>query len=232
MKSWLEKNDIEMYSSHNEAKSVVGERFIRTLKNTIYRYMTSVSKNLYINKLDDIVNKYSNTYHSTITMKPVGVKSNTYTDSSQEINDKSPTFEISDTVRISKYKNAFAKVYATNWSEEVFVIKKVKNTVPWRYVFNDFNRGDIVGTFYKMELQETNQKEFRAEKIIKRKRDKLNVNWKDYDNLFNRSIDKKEIFLRTKIFRKVELDLSNYAAKTKLNMQQELIHHLLLKRLI
>ena len=116
-----------MYSRHNEGKSVVAERFIRTLKNKIYKYMTSVSKNLYIDKLDDIVNKCNNTYHSTIKMKPVNVKSNTYIDSSKEINNNIPKFKIGDTVRISKYKNIFAKGYTPNWSEEVFVIKKVKN---------------------------------------------------------------------------------------------------------
>ena len=113
-----------MYSTHNEGKSVVAERFIRTLKNKIYKYMTSISKNVYIDKLDDIVNKYNNTYHSTIKMKPVDVKSNTYIDSSKEINDKDPKFKIGDIVRISKYKNIFVKDYVPNWSEEVFVIKK------------------------------------------------------------------------------------------------------------
>ena len=78
MKSWLEKNSIEMHSAHNERKSVVAERFIITLKNKIYKYMTSVSKNVYIDKLDDIVNEYNSTYHSTIKLKPVYVKSNIY----------------------------------------------------------------------------------------------------------------------------------------------------------
>ena len=82
------KNNIEMYSTHNEGKSVVAERFIRTLKNKIYKYMTSKSKNVYINKLDDIVSKHNNTYHNTIKIKPVDVKSNAYTDSSKEIDDK------------------------------------------------------------------------------------------------------------------------------------------------
>ena len=92
---------------------------------------------MYIDKLDDIVNKYNNTYLRTIKMKPVDVKSSTYIDSSKEVNDKDPKCKISDIVRISKYKNIFAKDYAPNWSEEVFVIKKVKNTVPWTYVISD-----------------------------------------------------------------------------------------------
>ena len=85
MKSWLEKNDIEMYSTHNEGTYVIAERFIRTLKNKIYKYTTSISKNVYIDKLGDIVNEWNNTYHSTIKMKPVNVKSNTYFDSSEKI---------------------------------------------------------------------------------------------------------------------------------------------------
>ena len=114
-----------MYSTKNEWKSIVAERFIRPLKNEIYKYMTSISKNVYIDRLNDIVNKYNNTYHITIKLKPVDVKSSTYIDSSKEINDKNPKFKIGDTVRISKYKNVFAKGYTPNWSEEVFVIQSV-----------------------------------------------------------------------------------------------------------
>ena len=98
-----------MYPSHDKGKSIVAERFVRTLKNKIYKYMTLVSKNVYIDELDNIVNKYSNTYHVTIKMKPIDVKSNTYIVSSKEINYKNPKFKISDNVRISKYKNVFAK---------------------------------------------------------------------------------------------------------------------------
>ena len=181
MKSRLEKNDIEMNSTHNEAKFVVAERFIvaaETLKNKIYKYMIPISKNVYIDTLDDIIYKYSNTY-STIKMKPVDVKSNTYIDSGKEINEKDPKFKIGgDTVRISRYKNTFAKGYTPNWSEEVSVIKKVKNTVQWTYVINDPNGEENVGTFYEKELQKTDQKEFRIEKVIKRKGDKLYVKLK------------------------------------------------------
>ena len=147
--------------------------------------MTLISKNVYIDNLDDIVNKYDNTYHSTMEMKSANVKSNTYIDSSKEINDKNPKFKIGDNVRISKYKNVFAKGYTPNWSENLFVIKKVKNTVLWTNVNNDLNGEEIVGTFYENELQKTNQKEFRIEKIIKKKGNKLYVKWKRYDNSFN-----------------------------------------------
>ena len=110
--------------------------------------MTSISNNENINTLD-IVNKYNNTYHNTTKMKPVNVKSSTYIDSSKKINKKAPKFKVGDIVRISKYKNNFAKAYVPNWSEKVFVIKKVKNTVPWTYVISDLKGEEIVGTFYK-----------------------------------------------------------------------------------
>ena len=153
---------------------------------------------MYINKLNDIVNEYNNIYRRTVKMKPVDVKDNTDIDSmelhsSKEVNDKDPEFKVGDHVRISKYKNIFAKGYTPNWSEEVFVIKKVKNTVPWTYVINDLNGEEIIGTFYEKELQKTNQQEFRIEKVIKRKGDKLYVKWKGYDNSFNSWIDKKDL---------------------------------------
>ena len=116
MKSWLQENDIVMYSTHNEGKSVVAERFIRTLKNKSYKYMTSVSKNAYIDKLDGIVNEYNNTYHRTIKMKPIDVKGNTYINIDNKVYGK---FKVDDHVIISKYKT-IAKGYTPNWSEEIF----------------------------------------------------------------------------------------------------------------
>ena len=137
-----------MYSTHNEGKSVVAERFIRTLKNKVYKYMTSISKIVYIDELVDIMDEYNNTYHTTIKMKPIDVKDNTYINADKEINNKDPKFKVGDHVRISKYKKIFPKGYMPNWSEEVFVIKKVKNTVPWTYVINALNGEEITGTFY------------------------------------------------------------------------------------
>ena len=155
--------------------------------------MTSISKNVYIDKLDNIVDEYNNTYQRTIKMKPVDVKDNTYIDFEKEVNGKDPKFKIGDHVRISKYKNIFAKGYMPNWSEEVFIISKIKSTVPWTYVINDLNGEKIIGTSYEKELQKTDQKEFRIEKVLKRKGDKLYVKWKDYDNSFNSWIDKKDL---------------------------------------
>ena len=115
-----------MYSTNNEEKSVIAERFIRTLKNKIYKYMTAISKNVYIDKLDDIVKEYNNKYHTSIKMKLVVVTDNTYINAKKEINDKDPKFKVGDYVRISKYKNTFAKGYTPNWSEEIFLINRIK----------------------------------------------------------------------------------------------------------
>ena len=144
---------------------------------------------LYIDKLNDIVDEYNNTYHRTIKMKPVDVKDNTYIDFKKEVDNKYPKFKVGDHVRISKYKNILAKGYMSSWSEEVFIISKIKNTVPLTYVINDLNGEEIIGTFYEKELQKTNQKEFRIEKVLEKKGDKLYVKWKCYDNSFNSWID-------------------------------------------
>ena len=178
-KKWFQDNDIVMYSTQNEGKSVVAERFIRTIKNKIYKYMT---KNVYIEKLDNIVNEYNNTYHRTIKMKPIDVKDNTYINIDKEVNDNDPKSKVDDHVRISKYKNIFAKGYTPNWSEEVFVIKEIKNTVPWTYAINGLNDEEIIGTIYEKELQKIDQQEFRIEEVIKKKGDKLSVKWKGYNN--------------------------------------------------
>ena len=191
-KKWLKDNDIEMYSTNNDGKSVIVERFIKTLKNKIYKCMTSISKNLYIDKLDDILKKYNNTCHTSIKMKPFDVKDNTYIGFNKIVNDKNPKFKVGDHVRISKYKNIFAKGYMPNWSEEIFIIKKIKNTVPWTHVLNNLDGEEIIGTFYENELQETKQNKFRIENVIKRKGDKLYVKGKGYDNSFNSWIDKKD----------------------------------------
>ena len=121
--------------------------------------MTSISKNVYIDKLDDIVNEYNNTYHRTIKMNPIDAKDNTYINIGKEVNDKDPKFKVADHVRITKHKNIFAKDYASNWSEEIFVIKEIKNIVQLTYVINDLNGEEIIGTFYEKESQKTNQEE-------------------------------------------------------------------------
>ena len=126
-KKWLSDNDIIMYSTYNERKSVAAERFIRTLKNKLYKHMTATGKNIYYDVLDDVVNKYNNTKHITINMKPIDVKDNNKRIYIDEHNEKDSRFKVGDRVRISKFKNIFAKAYTPNWSTEIFIVDKIND---------------------------------------------------------------------------------------------------------
>ena len=147
LKIFLKINNIEMYSTYNEGKSIVAERFIRTLKNKIFKHKTVISKNVY----SDVI--YNNTVHRTIKMKPIDVTDDYYAEYNESFNKKDPEFKVGDNVRISKYKNIFAKGYTPNWWEKVFVISKIKNTVSSTYVISDWNGEEITGSFYEKELQ-------------------------------------------------------------------------------
>ena len=156
-KKWLSDNDIIMYLMHNEGKSVVAERFIRTLKNKLYKHMTATGKNLYYDVLDDVINKYKNETikkKTTIKMKPIDVKNNkrVYID---EHNENNSRFKLGDRVKISKFKNIFAKGYTPNWSTEIFIVNKINDTVPYTYNLKDLNDEEIIGIFYDRELQKT-----------------------------------------------------------------------------
>ena len=162
LKKWLSDNDIIMYSTYNEDKSLVAERFIRTLKNKLYKHMTATGKKVYYDILDDVVNKYNNTKHSTIKMKPIDggdtTKSSPLERNNKRVyidehNEKDSRFKVGDRVRISKFKNIFAKGYAPNWSSEIFIVDKVKDTVPYTYNLKDLNHEEIIGSFYDKELQ-------------------------------------------------------------------------------
>ena len=126
-------------------------------------------------------------------MKPIDVAGNSYVEYNEDFNKKDPTFKVGDRVRVSKYKNIFAKGYTPNSSEEVFVDSKIKNTVLWTYVVSDLNGEEITGSFCQKELQKTTQEKFRIEKVLKRKGDKLYVKWKGYGSRFNSWIDKKDL---------------------------------------
>ena len=153
-KKWLSDNDIIMHSTYNEGKSVVAERFIRTLKSKLYKHMTAIGKNVYYDVLDDVVNKYNNTKHSTIKMKPIDVGNNkrVYID---EHNKKRSIFKVGDRVRISKFKIIFAKGNTPNRSSEIFIVDKVNDTVPYTYNLKDLNDEEILDSFYDRELQKT-----------------------------------------------------------------------------
>ena len=126
-------------------------------------------------------------------MKPIGVTPDSYAEYNEDSNEKDPKFKVGDHVRISKYKNIFAKGYTRNCSEEAFVVSKIKNTVPWTYVISDFNGEPITGSFYEKELQKTSQEKIRIEKVLQRKGDKLYIKWKGYDDSFNSWSDKKDL---------------------------------------
>ena len=156
-----------MYSTYNEGKSVVAERFIRTLKSKLYKHMTAIGKNVYYDVLDDVVNNYNNTKHNTIKMKPIDVRDTTESSSLErnnnkrvyidEHNEKRSRFKVGDRVIISKFKNVFAKGYTPNWSKEIFIVDKINDTVPYTVPYNlkDLNDEEIIGSFYDQELQIT-----------------------------------------------------------------------------
>ena len=122
-KKRLKDNNIEIYSTYNEEKSVVAERFLKTLKNKIYKHMTAISKNVYFDVFD-IADKYDNTSHKTIKKKPINVKNDSFAEYNEESNEEDPKFKMGGHVRISKYKNTFAKGYAPNWNEEILIFVK------------------------------------------------------------------------------------------------------------
>ena len=155
-----------MYSTYNEEKSVVSERFIRTLKKKMLKHMTAISKNVYFDELDGNINKYNNIVHKTIKMKPIDVTYDSYAEYNEDFNKKDPKFKVGDHVRISKYKKIFAKGYTPNWSEEIFVVSKNKNTIPWTFVVNDLSGEKITGSFYENELQKTSQEKSRIKKVL------------------------------------------------------------------
>ena len=154
-KNWLSDNDIIMYSTCNEGKSVVAGRFIRTLKNKLYKHMAATGKNVYYDVLDDVVNEFNNTKHSTIKMKPIDVGDNNKRVYVDEHNEKDSRFKVGDRVRISRYKNIFAKGYTPNWSTEIFIVDKINDTVPYTNNLKDLNNEEIIGSFYDRELQKS-----------------------------------------------------------------------------
>ena len=154
-KKWLSDNDIIIYSTYNKGKSILAERFIRTLKNKLYKHMTDTGKNVYYNVLDDIVNKYNNTKHVTIKMKPIDVGDNNKRVYIDEHNEKDSRFKLGERVRISKFKNTFAKGYTPNWSKETLIVDKINDTVPNTYNLKDLNDEEFIGSFYDRKLQKT-----------------------------------------------------------------------------
>ena len=193
-------NKIEMYSTYNEGKSVIAEKFIRTLKNKIFHHMTAVSKNVYFDVLDDILNKFNNTVCRTIKMKPIDVTFDSYAEYNENSNVIQPKFKVGYHVRTSKHKIVFAKGYTQNWSDDVFVVSKINDTFPWIYKISDLNSEKIAGSFYEKELQKTSQEKFRIKKVLKIKGDKCMSNGKDTTIHLIVQLIKKTLYKNESIF--------------------------------
>ena len=195
------KDLIELYSTENEEKSSIVERWIRTIKEKMWKYFTDNNTYKYIDVLPDLVEDYNNTVHSSIKMSPIDASKmkneltvwrNLYPDR-YKLNNLTPKFSVGDEVRITKKKKVFEKGYTTRWTEEIFTIKEIRNTDPITYKLEDLKGEEIKGTFYEPELQKTEQQIYRIEKIIKKEKGKSLVKWKGYSDKFNSWVDNKDL---------------------------------------
>ena len=195
------KDLVELYSTENEEKSSIVERWIRTIKEKMWKYFTDNNTYNYMNVLPELVEDYNNTVHSSIKMTPIDASKeeneltvwrNLYPDR-YKINNLTPKFSVGDEVRITKKKKVFEKGYTTRWTEEIFKIKEIQNTDPITYKSEDLQGEEIKGTFYEPELQKTEQQIYRIEKIIKKEKNKLLVKWKGYSDKFNSWVNNKDL---------------------------------------
>ena len=193
--------DIELYSTENEEKSSIAERWIRTMKEKMFKYFTDNNTYKYIDVLPDLVEDYNNTVHSStkLTPKEASKKKNELTVWRNLYPDRyktsrlNPKFSVGDEVRITKKKKVFEKGYTTRWTEEIFTIKEIRETNPITYKLEDLQGEEIKGTFYEPELQKTEQQIFRIEKAIKKEKGKSLVKWKGYSDKFNSWVDNKDL---------------------------------------
>ena len=196
------KKLLDIYSTENEEKSSIVERWIRTMKEKMWKYFTDNNTYRYIDILPDLVKDYNNTVHTSIKMTPIEASKkeneltawrNLYPDRYKIHNLRTPKFSVGDEVRITKKKKVFEKGYTTRWTEEIFTIKKIQNTDPITYKLEDLQGEEIKGSFYEPELQKTDQQIYRIEKIIKKEKGKSLVKWKGYSDKFNSWVDNKDL---------------------------------------
>ena len=195
------KDLIELYSTENEEKSSIVERWIRTIKEKMWKYFTDNNTYNYMDVLPKLVEDYNNTVHSSTKLTPIDASKkkneltvwrNLYPDR-YKIYGLTPKFSVGDEVRITKKKKVFEKGYTTRWTEEIFTIKEIQNNNPITYKLEDLQGEEIRGTFYEPELQKTEQQVFRIEKIIKKEKGKSLVKWKSYSDKFNSWVDNKDL---------------------------------------
>ena len=195
------KDLVELYSTENEEKSSIAERWVRTIKEKMWKYFTDNNTYKYIDVLPDLVEDYNNTVHSSTKLTPIEASKeenelkvwrNLYPDR-YKTSRLNPKFSVGDEVRITKKKKIFEKGYTTRWTEEIFTIKEIRNTNPITYKLTDLQGEEIKGTFYEPELQKTEQQIFRIEKVIKKEKGKSLVKWKGYSDKFNSWVDNKDL---------------------------------------
>ena len=195
------KDLVELYSTENEEKSSIAERWVRTIKEKMWKYFNDNNTYNYIDVLPDLVEDYNNTVHSSTKLTPkeaskkkneLTVWRNLYPDRYKKYN-ITPKFSVGDEVRITKKKKVFEKGYTTRWTEEIFTITEIQNTNPVTYKLADLQGEEIKGTFYEPELQKTEQQIFRIEKVIKKEKNKSLVKWKGYPDKFNSWVDNKDL---------------------------------------
>ena len=231
-----------MYSTFNEGKAVVIERFNRTLKNKMYKYFTANNTCKYVDVLPDVIYEYNNHKHSTINMTPTeaSMKYNekVIQNDVYSIHDKTiykSKFMVEDRVRISKYKRTlFDKGYTPNWSEEVFVIVGIQHTNPTTYIIKDYNNEIIEGSFYENELKKTDQDFYRIDKVIKKdyKKKLALVSWKGYPKEFNSWISLNDVkkkfkkrFKENISFYLLLITCDDHKLMLKYHLHQELFYH-------
>ena len=195
------KDLVELYSTENEEKSSIAERWVRTIKEKMWKYFTDNNTYKYIDALPDLVEDYNNTVHSSTKLTPIDASKkkneltvwrNLYPDRYKKYN-ITPKFSVGDEVRITKKKKVFEKGYTTRWTEEIFTIKEIRDTNPITYKLTDLKGEEIKGTFYEPELQKTKQQIYRIEKVIKKEKGRSLVKWKGYSDKFNSWVDNKEL---------------------------------------
>ena len=211
MKMWTDKGKefynkhvkalgVQLYSTEKEEKSSVVERWNRTMKEKMFKYFSANNTKKYIDILDEMVNNYNSTKHSSIKMTPVEASNkknknrvwlNLY--GKARTNPVEPKFSVGDKVRITKKKSNFEKGYTPRWTEEVFTVLQIQNTDPPTYKISDHHGEEIQGTFYEQEMQKMNQDIFRIEKIIRKQKNRSLVKWLGYPDSFNSWVDNKEL---------------------------------------
>ena len=196
------KSLIDLYSTENDEKSCVVERWNRTMREKMFKYCSANSTRKYIDIIDELVDQYNNTTHSSIKMTPVDasmrknenrVWNNLYPEKALGDPRPDPKLSVGDQVRITKKKKTFEKGYTPRWTEEIFIITKILYTNPVNYKIKDLNGEEIHGFFYEAELQNTKQEVFRIEKVIKQQSNQSLVKWKGYPDSFNSWVKNKNL---------------------------------------